>query len=259
MKKPDFKAIARNIRVTLDKNSPQILMGVGIAGMITTTVLAVKATPKALQLIEEKKRELETDELSVVDTVKTTWKCYAPAVATGTLSTICLIGSNSVSTRRTAAIATAYKISETALEEYRAKVVETIGEKKEQIIKDKVAEEQIKKNPISKNEVIITEKGNTLCYDAWSGRYFKSDIEKIKKVQNDMNYRLINDMYVSLNEFYSALGLHHVDMGYELGWNLDRDGKLELDYSANIGEDGTPCIVISYNVAPQYDFSRLEY
>jgi hypothetical protein len=232
MKKPNFNKIARDIRVSLDKHSPQILMGVGIAGMITTTVLAVKATPKALQLIEEKKRELETDELSVVDTVKTTWKCYAPAVVTGTLSTICLIGSNSVSTRRTAAIATAYKISETALEEYRAKVVETIGEKKEQIIKDKVAEEQLKKNPISKNEVIITEKGNTLCYDAWSGRYFKSDIEKIKKVQNDMNYRLINDMYVSLNEFYSALGLNTVDMGYELGWNLDRDGKLELDYSA---------------------------
>lgn len=259
MKKPNFKAIARDIRVSLDKHSPQILMGVGIAGMITTTVLAVKATPKALQLIEEKKRELETDELSVVDTVKTTWKCYAPAAVTGTLSTICLIGSNSVSTRRTAAIATAYKISETALEEYRAKVVETIGEKKEQIIKDKVAEEQLKKNPISKNEIIITEKGNTLCYDAWSGRYFKSDLEKIKKVQNDMNYRLINDMYVSLNEFYSALGLSNVDMGYELGWNLDRDGKLELEYSANIGEDGAPCIVISYNVAPQYDFSRLEY
>ena len=64
----------------LGKHSPEILTGLGIAGMLTTTILAVKATPKALKLIENKKKELNTDELTALQTIKATWKPYMPAV-----------------------------------------------------------------------------------------------------------------------------------------------------------------------------------
>ena len=104
----------------------------GIAGMITTTVLAVRSTPKALKLIEEKKKEEGVDKLTPAETVKTAWKCYIPAMVLGATSVGCLVGASRVSLRRNAALATAYKLSETALTEYREQVVETIGEKKEQ-------------------------------------------------------------------------------------------------------------------------------
>lgn len=58
MDKKTIAATIRNMQTAVKKHSPEILTGIGIAGMITTTVLAVRATPKALILIEEKKDEL---------------------------------------------------------------------------------------------------------------------------------------------------------------------------------------------------------
>ena len=79
MNKQGISKLARDVRLSVSKHSPEILMGMGIAGMITTTVIAVKATPKALRLLEEKKHELEVETLAPVEVVKTTWKCYVPA------------------------------------------------------------------------------------------------------------------------------------------------------------------------------------
>ena len=134
----------------LVKKSPEILIGVGITGMISSTVMAVTATPKALILIEAEKSKKEVDILSAKDIVKVTWKCYIPAVATGILGAGCIIGSSAVSAKRNAALAAAYTLSESTLKEYQAKVVETIGEKKEQVIKDKIAKEKVEKDPVSK-------------------------------------------------------------------------------------------------------------
>ena len=47
------------------------------------------------------------------------------------------------------------------------------GEKKHETVKDAITRDKIEKNPVVTREIIITEKGNTLCYDAISGRYFK--------------------------------------------------------------------------------------
>ena len=89
MKKPNFTNAFKNVKVFATKHSPEILTGIGIAGMIMTTVLAVKATPKALELIEKQKKEEQTDDLTPIEVVKTTWKCYVPAVATGAASITC--------------------------------------------------------------------------------------------------------------------------------------------------------------------------
>lgn len=257
MRKPNLSKLGHTIVTTLDEHSPQIFMGFGIAGMITTTFLAVTATPKALLLIDEKKEELQKDKLTPVETVQATWKCYLPSVVTCVFSTGCLLTSNSITTRRTAALATAYKISETALLEYRDKVVETIGEKKEKEITDKIAKDHVEKNPVTRSEVIITEKGNTLCFDTISGRYFRSDIEKIKRIQNEMNRTIINDNYVSLNEFYDELGLDYIDVGSDLGWNVD--ALIDIDFSSQLADDGTPCLVIRHYNPPKYNYSRFGY
>lgn len=251
-----FKGVLKGVQNVLAKHSPEILTGIGIAGMVTTTILAVRATPKACQLIDAKKEEEQVDKLPAVEVVKTTWKCYIPAAILGVTSTTCLIGASSVNARRNAALATAYKLAETSLTEYREKVIETIGEKKEQVVRDKVAEERIKNNPVSTTEVIITEKGNTLCYDTISGRYFKSDMEKLKRAENDLNKKMFSELYISLNEFYDELGLSQTMIGNQIGWNIDK-GLIELSFSSQIAEDGTPCLVIDYSIAPKYDFNRL--
>lgn len=273
MKKPNLSRIAKNLQIGLQKHSPEILTGIGIAGMITTTVLAVRATPKALILIEEEKRRQNSelleeakkkgsdccarvDKLKPIELIRTTWVCYIPAALTGVLSVSCLIGASSVNIRRNAALATAYSLSESALKEYQEKVIETIGEKKEQEIRDSIAKDKLKHDPVVNKEVIITGRGETLCYDTITSRYFKCDIEKLRRVENELNKRLLSEMYISLNDFYYEIGLRSTDMGEDLGWNIG-NGLINLEFSSQLAEDETPCLVIGYRVAPRYDFRTL--
>ena len=255
MAKSNMTDIIKSVKATISKHSPEILTGIGIAGMVTTTILAVKATPKAIKLIEAEKQAKHVDALSPVDTVKTVWKCYIPAAMTGVSSIACLIGSNAINAKRNAALTTVYTLSEMARNEYKEKVIETIGEKKERTIKEKVDAERIKRDPVSKKEVIITEKGTTLCYDHVFGRYFKSDIDIINRAMNKINREIVINMYASLNDFYAELGLSPVEMGYDLGWNID-DGTIEIEPSSQLADDGTPCLVIDYSVSPKYNYSR---
>ena len=255
MNKQDVTKFINVAKTAVSKHSPEILTGIGIAGMITTTVLAVKATPKALLLIDNAKYD-KGEPLTKVEVVKTAWRPYIPAIATGIASTACLIGASSVSTRRNAALATAYQLSTTALADYKEKVVETIGEKKEQVVRERVAQKQLDEHPVSKTPVLVTNNGKTMCYDVTSGRYFESDIESIKKVINDLNRRMVlGEMYVSLNDLYIELGLPTINIGDELGWTVDT--MIEPDFSSQIAEDGRPCVVLEYLVAPRYGFDKL--
>ena len=258
--KLNVSKLCKDAKVMVSKRSPEILTGLGIAGMISTTVLAVQATPKALDLIaraEDKKFDNgHGNKLTISEKMKVAWKPYIPAAITGIASISCIIVACSVHAKRNAAIAAAYNLSQTALTEYKEKVVETIGEKKEQAIKDNIAKDKIKKDPVSKSEVIVTGKGNTLCYDAFNSRYFYSDIDQIKRAINELNRIMLNQMYVSLNDFYDELNLKHSGNGDELGWKLD-DGFIEVDFSSQLSDDGRPCLVIEYMVAPRYDYSKL--
>lgn len=255
MKKGCIPKAAKTVWLAAKKHSPELLTGIGIAGMVTTVVLAVRATPKALRLIDEKKADIPEENIPQIEAVKAAWKVYVPAVLTGILSTICLIGANSVNQRRNAAIAAAYSLSESALKEYREKVVETIGERKEQAIRDDIAKDKIIENPV--REVIVSDRGSTLCYDSLSGRYFKSDIEKLRRIVNDLNRRMRDEMFISLNDFYCAVDnpdLGPTKLGDMLGWNIDK-GYIDLNFSSQLTMDGTPCLVLDYTVVPEYEYN----
>ena len=256
MNKSGLKRTIKSVERVLTKYSPGILTGIGITGMIGATFMAVKATPKALYLIETKKEEAEVEELTSVETIKTCWKCYIPAALTTVVSAACLIGASTVSAKRNAALATAYSISEAALREYQEKVVEVIGEKKEKAVRDAVAKDQIERDPVTKSEVVIIDSNsNTLCYEPLSGRYFKSTIDKIKKAEIKLDRQMIQEMYVSLNDFYWEIGLDGTDLGDKMGWNLSK-GYMDLSFSSQLADDGTPCAVIVYGIPPVYDYQR---
>lgn len=270
MKKPNVMKIFNTVKKAVEKKSPEILIAFGIAGMITTTVLAVKATPKAMEKIKEveknKKEEFDRDhgyseldtmfKLTKPEVVKATWKCYIPAAISGATSIACIVGANTVHSKRNAAIATAYKLSEKALTEYKEATIEEVGKEKAKAIKDRVAQKQLDNNPVNDSQVIITGNGKQLCYDGVSGRYFESSIQEIETAVNEINRSLNYDMYVSLSEFYDELDLEHTDISDELGWNLD-DGLVEISYGTMIAKDNRPCITLEYHVAPKYDFSKL--
>lgn len=258
MNKQDVTKFFKGIKSAVSAHSPEILTGIGIAGMITTTVLAVKATPKALMLIEDAQYE-KGDNLTNVEKVKVAWKPYIPAAVTCVASTACLIGASSVSARRNAALTAAYQLSTTALSEYKEKVVETIGEKKEKAIHDKIAQDKVDKNPPSKNEVIFTGGGDSLCFDAISGRYFRSSRNKIEKAVNTLNFRMTGgmEMCISLNEFYDAIGLSRLSpMGEDLGWRADK-GTIEIHYGAVLTDEDEPCIVIEHLIPPEYGYHKM--
>ena len=255
MSKLELAKAASTATSTIKRHSPEILTGIGMAGMAATVILSVKATPKALMLIENEKRERGEDKLPPIDIVKVAWKPYIPAMVTGVLSATCIVGASSANARRNAALATAYTLSDSALREYKNKVIDTIGDEKEKEIRDAIAKDTIEKDPISDKEVVFTGTGDTLCYDILSGRYFRSDKNKIDSAVNIINERLLDQTYVSLNDFYYEIGLSSTKLGNELGWSSDK-GLIRVDFSSQLAEDGTPCLVVDYDHMPCYDFDR---
>lgn len=257
MKTTGLQKTANNVFGFVSKNSPTILTCMGVFGLVTTTVMAIEATPKALDILAEASAQKEydhgTDELDPMEIVKLTYKCYIPTAVMGSLTVACIIGANSINLRRNAALATVYSLTEATLKEYQSKVVSTIGEVKEKAIKDEIAKDKIEKNKPKKSNVVITGKGDTLCYDSISGRYFKSDIEKIKSSVNELNRDLLYEMFVSLNDVYYALGLSNIKMGDQMGWHID-NGMILFDYSSQLTEDGVPCLVIDYLISPRFDY-----
>jgi hypothetical protein len=240
------------IKEGIVRESPTILTAFGVTGVITTTILAVRATPKALELIEAEayRHKITKDELELKEKVRVIWPVYVPAGISATLTITCILGANSIHAKRNAAIAGLYSVATEALREYQEKVIETIGEKKAQKIKDAIAQDILDANPLGKNEVIIAG-GDALFYDKLSGRYFKSSVEKIRKSQNDFNFELLNDMFKSVNEWYDMIGLPAVDMGSKQGWDVE-NGQLDIQFSTMLAENQEPCIVLTYSVSPRF-------
>lgn len=238
------------------KHSPEIFTGIGIAGLIGTAIFAAKAQPKALALIEKAEAEKQ-EPLTFGEKVKITWKVYVPAVTTGITSIAFLLGANAVHVKRNAAIATACKLSEVALTEYKNKVVETLGEEKDKEIREAIRKDHVESNPIVVENVITTKKGgNTHCLDYSSGRWFMSDRVQIEKAVNKLNEKLTHDMFVSLNDFYDELGLDRTSIGEVLGWDIMK-GIVELQFDTCLDTEGNPCLVVAFENMPYSDYDRI--
>lgn len=254
----NLSKVVKGVRLATVKHSPEILTGIGIAGMITTTIMAVKATPKALDLLAEVKDDHaeDTDKKAYgKDILTKVAPVYIPSLIIGGLSTSCLIWASSVNYKRNAALATAYALSESALKEYQEKVVETIGRKKEEEVRAAVVKDRVDRDHSENREVFITGSGETLCYDPLSDRFFSCNPEKIKRVENRLNREMRYEMYVTLNEFYDEIGLHHTDLGESFGWTID-NGYIDIEFVANKTPDDKPYLALQYDVKPDYLLRR---
>lgn len=242
-------------------NSPTILTGIGAAGTVVTAYLAGRAAYRmGLDLnaghYEPLLEGLPPENPSTGEIVKRYWTDFVPAIGVGTLSVAAIIGANRIGTRRAAAVAAAYSLSEKAFFEYREKVEEKLGEKKHRALRDEIAQKRVDDNPVSTREVVITGNGDVLCYDSLTGRYFESSMEAIRKAQNDINQKIVGGVgsYASLTEFYDMLGLSGTAFSEQVGWNSDR--PLEVHFSTVISEDGRPCLSIEYDELPINNYFR---
>lgn len=272
MKTPDIARLGKTAVKFLDKNAPIFLAAGAIVSLAGAVVSAVKVTPKALMNIEEEKRSVnaelrnmyatrEIDEpmqierLTPLDTVRVTWKCYIPTALFTATSVACIISGTAIGNKRLAAAATACAISETAFREYKDKVKAVVGEKVEGEVLDAIAKDRIEETPVKEEDVVNTGTGTTLVFEPYSGRYFRGDIDYIKKSLNDLNHMLLFESHVNLNDFYEMLGLDLCKTGDMLGWHID-GGLVDIRLSSQLAAGNEPCIVIDFDKTPMFDSDR---
>lgn len=234
----------------IKSNSPEILTAVAVSGVVTTSYLTGKASFAAANVIdwhEDNKRTSADPKERFKQRTKLVWKLYIPAGISGVVTVGCIIGSSRANSRRTTAAVTAYSLTEKAFSEYREKVVEQIGKGKEQKIRDEIAQDHISKKPPESQEVIVVGSGHVLCCELFTHRYFRSDMETLRKAQNDINAKIVSDRYVPLDEFYYLVGLSFTTNSGNLGW--DSDKLMELQFSTVLTDGGEPCLAFEYNYA----------
>lgn len=240
-------------------NSPVLLTAIGVAGTIGTAVLTHRAATKAERDILAKRSEMDIHDSLAFNKdrkakLKTVWKLYIPPVVSGTVTVGAIVMANHIGTKRAAALAAAYTISEKAYTEYREKVVEKLGENDERKMRNEIVQDRVNKNPMSEGNVLVVGGGDHLFLEMYTGRYFRSDMQTVRKAVNDINYQINTHGYASVSDFYQRIGLPNTTVSEEMGWTSDK--LMDVQYDAVLSEDGQPCVGISFITGPVRDYSR---
>ena len=236
----------------LQKHSSSILTVVGAAGVVTTSILAVKATPKALALLEEAKQD-KGEELTPVEIVKVAWKPYIPAAVVGASTIACIFGINYLSTKNQASLMSAYALLDSSYKEYRNKVNDIYGEEADHNVKHEIMQSRMR-------EGMEKEDNKEWFFDFQSMHFFKSTLDDVLKAESAFMEILENRGYACLNEYYDLLGIPHIPEGYQLGWYDIEDNdpygceKLEFDYIKETRDDGIVTWIIDMNKPPTVDY-----
>lgn len=231
-------------KLFLRRNSPTILTFLGAAGVVATSIAAVKATPKAMTLLEKTKEE-KGEELTKLEMVKVAGPAYIPAIAIGASTIACIFGANALNKKTQASIMSAYALLDTSYKQYKSKVKELYGENSDRNVKKEIAKDKFKDNDIHINNEKI------LFFDFYSLRYFESTERLVLKAENRVNELLKLYGRASLNDFYESLGMPTAYTGYELWWNVQKCPSVEFTHDITTMDDGLECCVISMSVEPE--------
>ena len=240
-----------NVRLFLNRHSSTILTLVGSAGVVATSVLSIKATPKAMALVNSAETE-KGETLTTIEKIKVAWKPYIPAVISGVSTIACIFGANYLNTRNQAALMSAYALLDNTYREYSNKNEEINGEESSINIRHEIIKAKI--NDMKLDGV------KTLFFDIQSMRFFESSMENVMNAIHEYLENLDNRGYACLNEFYDLLGIPKMDYGYALGWfmveNNDPYNCHELDFTTErvMLNDKTECHIITPSVPAALDY-----
>lgn len=232
----------------LKRNAPVILSSTAITGVVTTAYLSAKASIRAHDRISAYRHTHDNPDMSRQEKLKKQiplcWKLYIPAVASGAVTIGCIVGTTRVTNKRAAAAQAAFVLSERAYAEYRNKVIEDLGERKDQGIRDSIAEDKVRNNPPPAN-LIIGGAGSVLCCELQTGRYFSSDMESLRRAENEINARLVRQDSATLDDLYYLIGLSSTSNSGDMGWNSDK--LLTFEFTSVLDDQGRPCLAFEYN------------
>lgn len=238
------------------RHSPTILSGLGCAGLVATAVLSARAAYTTALILAEARipqERMDREPLTGREELELVWKQFIPPAVVGAVTLTAIIGANRISTKRAAALAAAFKISEQMAEEYRSKVLEHIGANKEEQIRSEVAHERIGR--VEGVDGLVLTGAQEIYYDSWSGRAFLATREQVEQAVNQINYQINQQWSASLSEFYDLLGLSRTAVSDEFGWNSDE--LLEPYYSPTFVGDRKPAVEIRYNTLPFREFGKI--
>lgn len=250
---------AHNLRFLVGDNSPAILTGVGVVGTVATAYFTGRATFKAAEIIGREQNALdlaaidaqeESTELVLREKINLVWPQYLVPVGIGVLTIGAVIFAHKMSASRLAAMSIAAGVSERALQQYKDKVLEQLGERQAEKIRDEIAQDNVTNAPT--HEIVFAGTGRVICLDTLTGRYFESTMEDIKKAENRINFEIINYMNASLSFFYEEIGLQPTDYTDSVGWN----DRVEVDISTAQTPQGQPCLVIGFKRNPVADYEK---
>lgn len=239
-----IRTLVKQAERLLRDNSAAILTTMSVSGTVTTAYLAAKASFRAAHIISEGER-INAGPVERKDVVKAVWKLYIPATVSGAVTIGCIVANTHINTRRTAVAYSLLNVSERAFAEYKDKVLEEIGPKKEQAVRDAIAQDKVTNN----TSVVVAGSGSVLCFEGHTGRYFMSDMETLKKAVNTINAKLNREMEATLHDFQYLVGLPDTSYSWTVGWTSDR--LMDLEFSTTISSDGKPCLVFEYNYLKQ--------
>jgi hypothetical protein len=236
----------------LKKHSSTILTVVGATGVVATAVLSVKATPKALILLEDAKKE-KGEELTPVEIVKVAWKPYIPAVVAGASTIACIFGANILNTKNQASLMSAYALLDQSYKEYRNKVIELYDKEADLKVKSEMANSRFDEN-------MELDENKLLFFDYQSMQFFEATMEHVMQAECAFKELLHTRGYACMNEYYEMLGIPGIPEGSQLGWfdteNIDPYGceELEFEYQKVVKEDGRELWIIDTNLPPTVDY-----
>lgn len=236
----------------LKRNSATILTCVGAAGVIATTVTAIKATPKALTLLEKAKQE-KGEDLTKLEKVKIAGPAYVPTAVLGVSTIACIFGANLLNQRGQASLMSAYALVDRSYKDYRSKVDEIYGKEAGEQVRAGIAKDKYEE------ESIVVHDDNLLYYDFYSGRYFEANPVTVQRAEYEINRTLMLNDCVLLNDWYELLDLETLEHGDNFGWNSCMNSEMywqtwiDFHHEKTVMEDGLECIIISFSQDPYGD------
>jgi hypothetical protein len=232
---------------------------VGAVGVVATTVMAVKATPKAIELLKTAK-EKKGEELTKLERVKTAGPAYIPTVVTGAATIACIFSAEILNKRQQAALTSAYALLNQSYKEYKNKVDELYGEEAGEKVRAEIAKDNYKTSDVEVHE------GKQLFYDFFSGRYFESTLEHVRWAEYELNRSVSVNGGASVNEFYDYLGLEELPEYELIGWSAAQMYEMfwhnwvEFEHEGVVIDDedetqaGLECTIIHMPLEPFPDY-----
>ncbi|AWN03283.1 hypothetical protein PBI_CAMILLE_36 [Microbacterium phage Camille] len=246
-----LEEVTKNVTNTVKENSPSILAGLAVGGVVTTGLLAFKFGHD-YGYEEAMLEEVQSVRLTGKEKFERYWRPLIPTILVGATTVTCIIASTAISNRRNAALAGLVTLGEVTLREYKDKVAEVVTKPKREEIDKGLAQDKLDK--VNDKEIVwMTDGEDILLFDTLTSRVFKSNQMSIQQAEIEMNRRILNDDYISQNEWYDAIGLSRTSMGDDFGWN--HDNPLEVKFIPLL-KDGKPVMGIDYRFPPVSTFDR---